>query len=76
MRDIEQTLADMTANAEWQRVNPDNPICNGCNRRTNALQMILVDSVLMCAECADDKLESDTGCRFGEANCLHPDCIA
>lgn len=44
--------------------------CPVCNKR----KKLFVKEQNMCAECADDKVEAETGCRFGEKNCNHQDC--
>jgi len=46
-------------------------LCNICNRMTKAH----VEELNMCAQCADDQIQRETGCRFGEANCGHVDCL-
>jgi len=44
--------------------------CPVCNKR----KKLFVDKLKMCAECADDQVEAQTGCRFGKSNCKHEDC--
>jgi hypothetical protein len=70
--EIRAALAKLKADREWARVNPENPICRGCDRREapNHLQDGL------CAECRDDVLQNATGCRFGSLEPFtHEDCI-
>lgn len=56
-------------------IDPDLPECPGCHRHFNDNELIHeVDNKMVCAECKDDQLERETGCRFGEAICNHPDC--
>lgn len=45
--------------------------CSVCNKR----KKLFVKELNMCAECADDQVEAHTGCRFGESNCNHSDCV-
>lgn len=46
--------------------------CPRCGR-----DMIIIPELKICAECADDQIELDTGCRFGTPEkCIgfHGDC--
>lgn len=54
---------------EWDRANPENPTCEGCRRRDKAAN--LIDG--LCAECCDDVLFLETGCRFGKVPCCKSD---
>jgi hypothetical protein len=42
--------------------------CNKCKG------MVCVLHAGLCCGCADDKLELETGCRFGLVACSHKDC--
>lgn len=38
---------------------------------------VLIKGFGICSQCADDRLEANTGCRFGTPEtCHHPDCDA
>lgn len=77
---IERRLRQLREQNEWNRANPVNPVCLGCDRRdavANLTHEIWVggEPALVCAECADDALQSATGCRYGiETGCGHADC--
>jgi hypothetical protein len=79
---IQSVLELWKADRSFVRENTDNPICSGCNRREerHLIEYEISDPAtpyqvkLVCAECADDHLQSLTGCRFGMRNCVHPDC--
>lgn len=69
----------MVADRQWQRANPENPICPGCKRREEAAKINyprILDGTLVCAECADDEVWRATGCRFGQFDCDHDDCTS
>lgn len=60
---------------QWDRANPENPVCPGCNRRENPARMYArLDGERVCAECKDDETQRLTGCRFGMDDCNHTDC--
>ena len=44
--------------------------CERCRRP----RKLFVAERGMCAECCDDVLQLETGCRFGDATCDHEDC--
>lgn len=74
---INQRLLAIKEQREWDRVNPDNPICPGCDRREHPARMIHTSSITgskICPECLDDEFQLLTGCRWGEFNCHHDDC--
>jgi hypothetical protein len=68
---IDAALQRMKAQREWDRVNPDNPVCPGCSRRDTSDDL----SLGVCAECQDTARHLATGCRFGKTPCCgNEDC--
>jgi hypothetical protein len=64
-REIIAALGRHKAKRDWDRANPVNPICAGCDRRDDP------DNLLhgFCAECRDTLLLLKTGCRFALSPC-------
>jgi len=66
---IAAALERMRANREWARANPENPVCEGCNRREQP------DNLThgFCPECQDTLVFLKAGCRFGRTPCCGSD---
>ncbi|MEU0214995.1 hypothetical protein ABZ281_07665 [Streptomyces sp. NPDC006265] len=68
---IREALASMKAGREWDRANPSNPVCLGCQRRERLEDL----TEGLCIECEDSILFLNTGCRFGKIPCCgNDDC--
>lgn len=68
---IDGALAAMKAEREWDRANPENPVCPGCNRRYPPEDL----KEVACFECLDVALFLRTGCFFGKSPCCgNEDC--
>lgn len=69
--EIDGALARIRAEREWDRANPDNPVCPGCGRRDTPENL----KEVACIECHDTALFIRTGCRFGKSPCCgNDDC--
>lgn len=66
--DVKTALARMRESAILARLDPENPACRECGIHAERLY----DG--RCPECADDLLQAETGCRFGEPGCDHDAC--
>lgn len=72
-----EALDRMKEGREWERANPENPVCPQCNRRDEPSKIVYplaLDGTLVCGECADNETWLATGCRFGQLDCDHNDC--
>ena len=73
--DIQSILEAIKQQHTIDSLDWENPTCAECKRHFAAKN--IYDG--LCAECSDDKLQADTGCRFGKPQLcnvtLHPDCF-
>ena len=64
-KNITEALQQLKHQRQWDRANPVNPVCVGCDRRDIPEY---IDRGF-CAECRDTLLFLKTGCRFGLSPC-------
>ena len=74
--EVSRRLMQLKEQIEWDRANPENPVCPDCNNREDPAKLYAkLDGTLVCAECMDNETQRLTGCRWGTPEtCRHPDC--